>query len=109
MSVLKIKDGNNWVDIQTIKGYTPVKGVDYFTPADIASLNIPKQKILSDTLIAGNTSITLTDASILADSLIDVYTNAYGVNPTNITSSVGTVTLTFPVQENNLGIRVVIR
>ena len=41
MAVLRIKDGNNWVDIQTIKGYTPVKGVDYFTPADIASLNIP--------------------------------------------------------------------
>lgn len=109
MSVLKIKDGNNWVGIPTIKGDTPVKGVDYFTPADIASLNIPKQKTLSATLIAGNTSIILTDASILADSLIDVYTDTYGVNPTNITSSAGTVTLTFPVQENDLGIRVVIR
>lgn len=43
MSVLKIKDGNNWVGIPTIKGDTPVKGVDYFTAEDIASLNIPSK------------------------------------------------------------------
>ena len=109
MAVLKIKDGNNWTDIQTIKGYTPVKGVDYFTPADIASLNIPKQVILTGTITAGNDSITLTDASILADSLIEVYTDTYGITPINITSSVGTVTVTFRTQYSNLGVKVVIR
>lgn len=49
MSVLMIKNGNNWVGIPTIKGeqgndgHTPVKGVDYFTSDDIASLNIPSK------------------------------------------------------------------
>lgn len=109
MSVLKIKDGNNWVGIPTIKGDTPVKGVDYFTAADIASLNIPKQVVLSGSMIAGTTSIIFVDNSILADSLIDVYTDTFGVNPTNITSSVGTVQVFFPVQDSNLGVKVVIR
>ena len=44
MSVLKIKDGNTWHGIQSIKGDKgdkgdpPVKGTDYWTSADKADI-----------------------------------------------------------------------
>lgn len=45
MAILKIKDQEgNIIDIPAIRGddgYTPQKGVDYFTDEDIAGLNIP--------------------------------------------------------------------
>lgn len=45
MAILTIKDQKgNIIDIPAIRGedgYTPQKGVDYFTPEDIAELNIP--------------------------------------------------------------------
>ena len=44
MSVLKIKDGNTWQSIQSLKGdpghagHTPVKGTDYWTAQDQADI-----------------------------------------------------------------------
>ena len=49
MAVLKVKENNEWKEIQAIKGsdgsdgHTPVKGVDYFTEEDIESLDIPRK------------------------------------------------------------------
>ena len=51
MSVLKVKNGDTWQAIQTIKGepgtdgVTPVKGTDYWTAAD-------KQDIIDEVLLA---------------------------------------------------------
>ena len=46
MSILKIRDENgNVVEIKVLRGHTPVKGVDYWTPAD-------KQEIVEDVLAA---------------------------------------------------------
>lgn len=61
---------------------------------------------VTGTLTAGSTSITLSDASITTSSSIDVYTSAYGVNPTNITVATGSVTLTFEAQAADLGVKV---
>lgn len=70
---------------------------------------IPTQTILTDTLTAGNTTLTFTDSSILTSSLIDVYTDTFGVNPTNMTSSTGELILTFPAQTDDVDVKVVIR
>ena len=61
---------------------------------------------VTGTLTAGNTSITLSNAAIETTSTIDVYTDTFGVNPTNISVSSGSVTLTFAVQASNLGVKV---
>lgn len=61
---------------------------------------------VTGTLTAGSTSITLQDASITTSSTIEVYTDTFGVNPTNVAVATGSVTLTFEAQANNLGVKV---
>lgn len=63
---------------------------------------------LSGTLLAGNTSITLSDASITASSMIDVYTDT-GTGYESITASTGSVTITFEAQASDMGVKVVIK
>ena len=53
---------------------------------------------LTDTLEAGQTSISFTDSHIVNGVRIDAYTDTYGFVPTNMTQSGTTVTLTFPAQ-----------
>lgn len=63
-------------------------------------------KDLTDTLTAGNTSLTISDASITTSKTIDVYTDTFGVNPTNVAVSTGSVTLTFAALQADLGVKV---
>ena len=63
---------------------------------------------LSGTLLAGNTSITLSDASITASSMVDVYTDT-GTGYESITASTGSVTITFEAQASDMGVKVVIK
>lgn len=58
------------------------------------------------TLAAGSTSITLSDASITTNSTIDLYTDTYGVNPSSISVSTGSVTLTFSAQQTAVNVKV---
>ena len=61
---------------------------------------------VTGTLTAGSTSLTLSDASITTSSTIDVYTDVFGVNPTNVVVATGSVTLTFSAQGSNIGVKV---
>ncbi len=61
---------------------------------------------VTGTLTAGNTSVTLSDASISSSSTIDIYTDVFGVNPTNVVVSAGSVVLTFEAQQSNIGVKV---
>lgn len=61
---------------------------------------------LSGTLTAGQTSLTLSDASITTSSTIDYYTDAFGVSPTNVVVTTGQIVLTFPAQASDLGVKV---
>lgn len=63
--------------------------------------------LVTGTLVAGQTSITLSDASILATSYIDVYT-ADGTSYSNAVQSVGSVVLTFASQASNLDVAIVV-
>lgn len=57
-------------------------------------------------LQVGATTLTITDLSITSTGLIDVYTSKYGVNPTNIVASNGSVTLTFDSQSEVITVKV---
>jgi hypothetical protein len=58
------------------------------------------------TLTAGSTSITISDNTIFTTSTIDIYTDAFGVNPTNVVVSTGSIVLTFEAQQSDVGVKV---
>lgn len=58
---------------------------------------------IAGTLEAGQTSITFTDAAILSDSYIQVFTPD-GTEFNSITATTGSVTITFDVQPNDLSV-----
>ncbi|MCM1102518.1 MAG: hypothetical protein NC409_00255 [Clostridium sp.] len=62
---------------------------------------------LTDTLTAGNTSITFINDAITEDCIIDLYTNVYGVSPKTVDDSVaGQLVLTFEEQEKDIRVRI---
>ena len=75
--------------------------------SDIGAATVPP--IVTGTLSAGQTSLILENANIKADSLIDVYTSKYGINPVNVVAEEGKVILTFEAQSISLGVRVEVR
>lgn len=64
--------------------------------------------LVTGTLVAGQTTVTLSNVAILASSYIDVYT-ADGTPYTSVTQNVGSVVLTFEEQVANLAVAVVVR
>ena len=58
------------------------------------------------TLTAGQTDITISSELITTSSTIEVFTDVFGVNPTNIVTTTGQVVITFPVQASDLGVKV---
>ena len=77
--------------------------------ADYSYVTYPLDSGYTDvtgTLTAGSTSITLSNAAITTSSTLDYYTDTFGVNPTNVSVSTGSVTLTFEAQSSDLGVKV---
>lgn len=58
------------------------------------------------TLTAGQTTLTLTNSAITTDSTLDFYTDTFGINPTNVTVTTGSVILTFEAQANDIEVKV---
>ena len=63
-------------------------------------------KTLTGTLTAGQTSLTITDSSIETTSLIDIYTDVYGLEPTNVAVTTGQMVLTFNAQGVDISVKV---
>ena len=65
-------------------------------------------EIQSGTLAAGSTSLTITftDQTIGATTLIDIYTDDYGVSPSAVATTSNTVVLTFAAQASDLAVSV---
>ncbi len=63
-------------------------------------------KEVTGTLLAGQTSLTLSDASILTTSDLDIYTDTWGVSPETVVASTGSVTLTFEALDSDLAVKV---
>lgn len=61
---------------------------------------------LTDTLEAGETTLTFVDSSITTSSTIDFYTDVFGVNPTNVVVSTGQIVLTFESRASDLDVKV---
>jgi hypothetical protein len=57
--------------------------------------------LISTTISASATSYTFSDASIKADSVIDIYDSIFGFSPTAMTVSSGSCTVTFPAQSSS--------
>ena len=83
---------------------------DSFGGADINRTNGEINRIsyveVEGTLLAGATTITLTSSTITTDSKFDFYTSIFGVNPTAVTVSNGSITLTFDAQKTNMNVEV---
>lgn len=65
-------------------------------------------EVVRGTLTAGQTSVVLTatEQTIGATTLIDVYTDTFGVNPTAVTINGNAVTLTFDAQATDVAVAV---
>lgn len=78
-------------------------GIQYF----ITDMNVINGYTdLIRTLTAGSTTLTISDELITTDSTFDIYTSVYGVNPTNVIASTGSIVLTFEAQQSDLGVKV---
>ena len=91
--------GDNW-DASNLNGMESRINTAFSTLAACGFVEV------SGTLSTGSTSITLSDASITTSSTIDVFVDTFGVNPTAMSVSTGSVTLTFEAQESDLGVKV---
>lgn len=75
---------------------------------EIATGGNVSQTVLTETLEAGQTSVTFTDASITNDSNIRILTDVFGLVPTGATASTGSLTVTFAAQASDVEVRAVI-
>lgn len=66
--------------------------------------------VISQTLTAGQTSITFSNAAITADSAFSYWTSikegAFGISPTNAVATTGQLVLTFPAQSVDMIVKV---
>ena len=75
--------------------------------SDVDAIVLPDVEIVRGTLTAGQTSVALTASkNVSATALVDVFTDAYGVNPTAVAISNDVITLTFEAQASNLAVAV---
>lgn len=63
---------------------------------DITNINNSiTNDIITKTLPAGSTTITITNSKITTNSVFTFYTSIYGVNPNTVSVSNGSITMTF--------------
>lgn len=65
--------------------------------------------VLTQTLAAGSTQITFTDAALTADASVFIQTDPGGINWISIADSVGSCTITYPAQSGPIRVRLLIR
>lgn len=87
------------------KEYLDYEGLGYL--ADHISMRDGKK--IKKKLRAGDTSLTIDDSVIKSTSLIDIYSDVYGVYATSVVQSNGSLTITFPAQANDLNVIVIVR
>lgn len=73
------------------------------------NINLSGETIVTGLLKQGDTEVELSSEALTEDSIIDVYTDTYGLTPSSIAQSNNSVTLTFKPQSSDVNIKVVIR
>lgn len=103
-------------NVPTENSSNPVKSGGVYSVIDTLNTAVQgKQDKLhtemkTGTLAVGATSLTLTftTETIGTDTLVDVYSDTFGVNPTSISTTSNTVTLVFDAQNSTVKVAVVI-
>lgn len=115
---LASKDSNN--DDLTVKILISELAAELAEEISYANLNTSSKKLVgainevasgaytevTGTLTTGSTSITLSDASITTTSTIDIYTDVFGIQPTNAVVTSGQIVLTFLAQASDITVKV---
>lgn len=83
-------------------------GLTTTAKAVVGAINEVAGKKLSATLVAGTTSVAIIDSAITATSLISVFTEG-GLLFNSITTSVGSVVLTFDEQASDVAVVLIVR
>ena len=65
--------------------------------------------VLTATLTTGETTLEITSEAIKTTSMVDLYTDVYGINPTDATVADGKITLTFKDQTRDISVKAVIK
>ena len=100
---------------QTAKELTALKGTVQTMSSTVEQLNMLTEQLQGDVgvvykgiLSAGETTLTIKVDKLTEESLIDVYTDVYGVTPVLVERDLiaKIVRLTFPIQTDILNIRV---
>ena len=87
--------------------YSQLQTTDKKIIGAINEVNTKASKVeVTGTLTAGQTSITLSDASITTTSTIDIYTDVFGIQPTNAVVTSGQIVLTFLAQSSDITVKV---
>ena len=68
-----------------------------------------KEIILTSTLKAGSTQLSFTHERIAQDCMLDVYTDKFGVSPTNISYTGNTVKITCAALSSDLKVKILIK
>lgn len=91
--------------------FTSAHAIGAWDSTEVTEVNLTDAigTIITDTLVAGNTSITFTNALITTNSIIIPYADVYGVAPSAITVSVGSCVLTFDARQTNMLVGIQIR
>ena len=74
-----------------------------------ALLGYSLKRLSAQSLTADGGSLTFTDSSITATSLIDVYATIPNIAPSAITASTGTCTVTFDAQDSAFDVCITVR
>ena len=103
-------DPAKWTSVKVMSEVGQGGGGSYSagTGIDITGNVISIKDPITDTLTAGSTSVTISDASITANSFVLPVASVWGITPTSVTVSNGSVTMTFAAQASNMTVGVMV-
>lgn len=109
-SDVEFEDGTNAETklgaIQGITTSTSITTTGYAADASVTTALYKKtSQFLTATLAAGSTSVSFTNSNFDGNTLFDVYTSKYGVNPTAMNLSGTTLSLTFDSQSSAVTVK----
>ena len=105
---MNLPEGYDQFDIGHFNDNTRIIDTQLKAVKDVTDTVNHTSKKLVATLAANATELVFTDPSIGANSLIDVYTSVFGVNPANISQTGNTVTITFTAQTVAIDVAIIV-
>lgn len=101
-------DADNVTYDNTLSGLTAsdVQAAIDEIASTLNTVNVNVSTYVSGTILAGNTSITLANATIRTTSFIDVYFKDVVMSPSNVLVTTGSVTIEIPAQNTDTDVAV---